>query len=563
MSKQEVTIIGGGLAGVTLAIQLARENSNIKITVIDKRKTEDVVNDHKVGESTVELATYYMREVLGLKDYLDTHQLPKRGLRYFISPEHKNQIEARFEMGPKNVLPVPSHQLDRGVLERDLIEIVQKEYGVNFISDATVVNVNLENGNHQVDYEKNGETHTLLSNWLVDSSGRNFFIKKKLNLEKEMEHNINTVWWRYHGVVDVEDWSDNPEWHSKLNKGVRKLATVHLMDKGYWVWIIPLVGGNTSIGIVADPKIHPLHTYNSYEKALEWLSVNEPQAHREFTKSGFKATGFKALKRFSYDNKQFYSKDRWAVTGESGAFLDPFYSPGSDFISLNNTWVSNLIQRDLAGEDIRKAAMLFEITHKALLENWIPIYLDKYNLFGSEQIMAFKVFWDWTVYWGIPSIAFINKGYTDLETLRTLFAKADSPIPKFAVLSKNVQNFFLDWLPYNEIKASHTYVDLIEMDFIKKLHFDLDRKMTQDELCEQIDENLILMEQVATYMFQIVSKEIFDLDTDLNVDPYTFNLKKGKETLLEESEQRAKIAIPEGIKADIHKVWFGEVKELA
>ena len=562
MEKQDVTIIGGGLAGLLLAIQVARETKNLKITVIDKRKPEDVVHDHKVGESTVELATYYMREVLGLKDYLDTHQLPKRGLRYFISPEHKETIEARFEMGPKNVLPVPSHQLDRGVLERDLIEIV-KGYGVNFISDATVTNVNLENGNHLTEYEKDGEIQSIHSKWVVDSSGRNFFIKKKLELLKDMEHNINTVWWRYHGVVDVEDWSDDAQWHSRLNKGIRKLATVHLMDKGYWVWIIPLVGGNTSIGIVADPKIHPLHTYNSYEKAMEWLSVNEPQAYREFTKANFKATGFKALKKFSYDNKQFYSKDRWAVTGEAGAFLDPFYSPGSDFISLNNTWVSDLIKRDFEGEDIRMPAMLFEITHKALLENWIPIYLNKYNVFGSSQIMIFKVFWDWTVYWGIPSIAFINKGYTDLNTLKTLFAKAESPIPKFAIISKNVQNFFLDWLPYDDIKISYKYVDLIEMDFINKLHFDLDKRMTQDELCAQIEENLILMEQVAAYIFKIVTKQIFNLDEELNLNPYTFNLKKGKEALIEESQEIEDIFIPENIKNDIQKVWFGKVKELA
>lgn len=177
--------------------------------------------------------------------------------------------------------------------------------------------------------------------------------------------------------------------------------------------------------------------------------------------------------------------------------------------------------------------------------------------------MIFKVFWDWTVYWGIPSIAFINKGYTDLNTLKTLFAKAESPIPKFAIISKNVQNFFLDWLPYDDIKISYKYVDLIEMDFINKLHFDLDKRMTQDELCAQIEENLILMEQVAAYIFKIVTKQIFNLDEELNVNPYTFNLKKGKEALIEESQEIEDIFIPQNIKNDIQKVWFGKVKELA
>ena len=552
---KDVTIIGGGLAGLTLALQVKNENPNLAITVLEKRKGDAPMSAHKVGESTVELGTYYLREVLNLKDYLDKHQLPKRGLRYFFSPHKKNNLIERLEIGPKNVLPVPSHQLDRGILENDLINIL-RERGIEVIDDASVNNVHLENGNHTVSYTKNEIENNINTKWVVDTSGRNFFLKKKLELQKDTEHNINAVWWRYKGVVDIEDWTDDEKWLSKLNNGIRKLATVHLMDKGYWVWIIPLVSGNTSIGIVSDPRMHPLNTLNTYEKAMEWLAINEPQAHKEFIKGEFELLDFMALKNFSYDSKQFYAKERWAVSGEAGAFLDPFYSPGTDFISLNNSWVTNLITRDFAGEDIRMPAMLFEITHKALLENWIPIYNNKYNLFGSSQIMTFKIFWDWTVYWGIPCITFMNKGYTDLNTLKQLFAKADSPIPEFAILSKNMQDFFLDWLVYDEIQIENEYIDFIEMDFIKQLHFELNIRHTQDELIAQIEKNIILLEQVSTYIYQIVTKEIFDLDEMLNIDPYTFNLKEGKEALVQKSESLPLSMVPLGIQNDINKMWF-------
>ncbi len=478
-------------------------------------------------------------------------------MRYFISPDHKHKIEDRLEIGPKNVLPVPSHQIDRGLFEYDLINILRAK-NVTVLNNTEVTNVILDNGNHKIDFTQNENTSTINSKWIIDSSGRNFFFKKKLELNKETEHNINAVWWRYEGVIDIEDWSTDQKWLNKLDKGIRKLATIHLMDKGYWVWIIPQVTGNTSIGIVADPKIHPLHTYNSYEKSMDWLAIHEPQAYKEFKKKNYNAKNFKALKNFSYDSKQFYSKDRWAVAGEAGAFLDPFYSPGTDFIALNNTWIANLIERDFAGEDIRMPVMLFEITNKSLFENWVPIYNNKYALFGNDQIMTFKIFWDWTVYWGIPSIAFVNNGYTNLNTLKRLFAKADSPIPKFAIISEKMQNFFLDWLAYDNIKLTKHYIDFIEMDFIHKLHFDLDKKMTQDELCLQIEENLILLEQVATYIYKIVSKEIFSLDTELNIDPYTFDLKEGKELLLKKSAQIKDSFIPESIKNDINKMWLKE-----
>ena len=38
----EVTIIGAGLAGTTLALQLINENANLSITLIEKRNGKDL-----------------------------------------------------------------------------------------------------------------------------------------------------------------------------------------------------------------------------------------------------------------------------------------------------------------------------------------------------------------------------------------------------------------------------------------------------------------------------------------------------------------------------------------
>ena len=59
--------------------------------------------------------------------------------------------------------------------------------------------------------------------------------------------------------------------------GERWLSTNHLMGRGYWVWLIPLGSGSTSIGIVADDDLHPYSRINRYERALEWLREFEPQ----------------------------------------------------------------------------------------------------------------------------------------------------------------------------------------------------------------------------------------------------------------------------------------------
>ena len=74
--QYDVVLMGGGLAALTLSLQLRKENPDISILVLEQRKGMAPSAAHKVGESTVELGTYYLREVLDLKDYLDQEQLP-------------------------------------------------------------------------------------------------------------------------------------------------------------------------------------------------------------------------------------------------------------------------------------------------------------------------------------------------------------------------------------------------------------------------------------------------------------------------------------------------------
>ena len=143
MSLQyDVVILGGGLAGLTLSLQLKKEKPGISILVLERRETEAATAAHKVGESTVELGTHYLREVLDIKGYLEEHELPKHGLRFFFPSETKEDIASRVELGPRLRLPVPSHQLDRGTLENYLMKLTQ-EKGTELLLGAKVSNVDL------------------------------------------------------------------------------------------------------------------------------------------------------------------------------------------------------------------------------------------------------------------------------------------------------------------------------------------------------------------------------------------------------------------------------------
>jgi len=491
----DVVILGGGLAGLTLALQLKQRDPTLAITVLERRAHPVREAAFKVGESTVEIGAHYFAGVLGLREHLEQEQVRKFGFRFFFS-EGQDAIEPCTELGVSRLLPTPSWQLDRGRFENMLGDRARTQ-GIDFLDGATVRGIEFGEGDaaHAVAFDHAGASHTRTARWVIDASGRAGVLKRKLDLAEPNDHDVNAVWWRVDGIVDPHAWSDDAGWLGRCTPPDRWRSTNHLCGPGYWVWLIPLASGAHSIGIVADPALHPLDTLDTHAKAMAWLRVHQPLLARTLDDPQHALQDFLFLRHFSHGCKQVFSARRWALTGDAGLFLDPFYSPGSDFIAIANGYITDLVMRDRAGEPITAYAAIYEQLYRSFYENTLTLYRGQYPLFGDAQVMPVKVIWDYTFYWALLAPLFYADKLTDLGMLgrlRTQFADA-------AALNRAMQALLRDWGARNTgpLATDGRLLDQHGIDWFHEMNRALDDRLDDAALFARLCANVARMRWLA------------------------------------------------------------------
>ncbi|HSI15011.1 MAG TPA: NAD(P)/FAD-dependent oxidoreductase [Chthoniobacter sp.] len=407
VTSYDVVVIGGALSGAATATLLLRQNPGLRLLIVEKsaRLTR------RVGEATVEVSAFFMGRVLGLTKYLNESHLVKQGLRFWFKNDEVKSLGEASELGGRYQVRLPSYQLDRAAFDEEVLRRAGLA-GAIILRPASVTSVELNAGGEQtLTLKHDGVTQTVRARWIVDASGVAALLARKNGWWRQnIEHPTAACWSRWKGV---KDWDSRefaekyPEFASAVHS-IRGTATNHVIGDGWWSWWIPLKGGDVSVGVVFDQRL------------VEWPRDGGKVGDRLKNFLCAHPVGRELLADAEYDeedmhwrrNLAYYSTtfagDGFVLVGDAAAFMDPFYSPGMDWISFTTSAAAELITAQRRGEPmadrITEHNRAFAVSHRSWFE---AVYKDKYEYMGEWDLMSLAFRLDLGLYYfGIVSQPF-------------------------------------------------------------------------------------------------------------------------------------------------------------
>ena len=404
----DVIILGGAFSGASAAILLRRESPQLRVLIVEKA----VAFDEKVGEATTEMSAMFLTRRLAMWHHLEAEHLPKEGLRYWFSNEQVTGHGNATEAGGVLRSSVPSFQLRRDTLDEYLLATAVNE-GAELLRPARAKDVRLGDFDNMLTVEVDGETRELTCSWLLDATGRVNFLGRKLGLiERNDEHPTAAMWCRWKGVRHIDDIAARHGALATRNVGSRRLGTNHYIGFGYWIWVIPLGNGETSIGVVFDKRLVELHhSKNRSEDFVAFLQAI-PALAELLEGATPRLDDFRFYAHLPYSAKQ-YMGNGWALLGDAASFLDPYYSPGLDHAAFSVEATTEIIRKRAEGEDITaRMAEHNETFVRSYRRFFRSIYKDKYYYMGEADLLAASFILDTAHYYlfvVIPAYRFMKK----------------------------------------------------------------------------------------------------------------------------------------------------------
>ena len=390
----DIAVMGNRIAGNLAAAYLTRYHPQAKVAIIGP-KGEGLPS---VGESTVECTVMFMKDI-GIFDWLNETQAPKGGLTFYYKLDPSSWDESYWALETPVTLNAVSKQLNRPVLDQFLRER-NEERGVAYIP-GKVSQVELGTGSepHRLEVRDEDGPREITARYLIDATGRSRVLGRKLDLVLRPTQNQRSTFWFRLANFDRSLWMRDV----KVTKAEHNLydsyyCTHHFMGPGNWIWCIPLQSNEydelISIGITWRPDLFK-RDIRSVEDLLNYLDKQHPSL-AAIVRSGT-VVDTATYRDYLYACKQVYG-ERWYIIGDAARAVDPLYSTGLVFTTLQIRQVSQLIRlehdRKLTASEL-KAFNDFIISAQETLQGEVTRH---YDIMHDPMQSHIRVQWDTNEY---------------------------------------------------------------------------------------------------------------------------------------------------------------------
>jgi flavin-dependent dehydrogenase len=403
----DAVVIGGSLSGAATATLLLRKNPGLKLLIVEK----STHFTRRVGEATVEISAFFLGRILGMTKHLNDSHLVKQGMRFWFANNEVTALNQASELGGRYQVRLPSYQLDRAVFDEEILRRAC-EAGAKLIRPASVTRVHLSPGGEQTVTFRTGEkSETVRARWVVDASGVAALLARQQGWWRlNTAHPIAAAWGRWKGVKDWDGYElaeKYPEWAS-APYGIRGTATNHVVGDGWWSWWIPLKGGDVSVGLVFDQRlVHWPQEGGKLGDRLKNFLLQHPVAREMLADARLIEGDVHWRKDLAYYSTTF-AGDGFALVGDAAAFMDPFYSPGMDWIAFTASSTVELIGAQRRGESLAGVIEQHNNAFSTSYRDWFTaVYHNKYEYMGEYDLMRMAFLLDLGLYYlGIVSQPF-------------------------------------------------------------------------------------------------------------------------------------------------------------
>ena len=354
---QRIIVIGGGPGGSTAATLLARQG--FEVTLFER----EVFPREHVGESLLP-ASIPILETLGVIEEIEAAGFtPKYGatMVWGRDPEPWS-----WHFAETNATYPHAYQVWRPTFDQMLLRNAQRN-GVVVHEGCRVVGVDLEAGvGKTVTVESaNGESQTFEADWIVDASGQNGFLARRLDLRTHDEFFRNLAVYSYYRGA------------ARLPEPDAGNIFIEAYEHG-WSWAIPLPDDVMSVGVVVDAAWggSQLTEQTTEEFYREQLSMTGRTA--SMLADAEMIDEPRVIRDWSYTSQRLVG-DGYILVGDAACFIDPLFSSGVHLALSSAVLASAYVTSALRDPEMREPAA----------EVYTQLYMQQYHQFREMAALFY------------------------------------------------------------------------------------------------------------------------------------------------------------------------------